>query len=455
VNLSQQAPAGRPVRRAGPALGNPANSKAVAPEKELAGTVHDPRQGQRWRLQRAAQHILSDTKPREGGLAFVYRVSMCQRGGTGQGARKINRNPEGTRAAYRNLQTCGSVWHCPICAPKIATGRCREMDSAIGQHGIDRRIYFITYTVQHDRDDSGSGQLGAQLGCLRKSLSRAKASRAWREVMTRAGSIGSIRALEITYGEMNGWHSHAHEIRFAEPGGLVVDREGKTVRWLSPLYALSRLWVRELIARNVAGLDPLDAPLDRRKKLRSLLVRGLTVQDGTYAARYVAEFGTAPEKGLWVSGELALSHIKTARRTGHCTPWGLLADALGGDARSRDLFREYAKELHGVPQLYWSRGLKAHFKIEDIEDDSLAAEPDKTCSQFVAIVDDEDWSRVLRYNARFELLRAAAIDGPLGVSAYLLDLKESERGGLSPPSFSGLFQRHPRDFFPDRFKVAA
>src|SRR5258708_19543213 len=98
----QNAPAGRPVRRAGPALGNPANSKAVAPEKELAGTVHDPRQGQRWRLQRAAQHILSDTKPREGRLAFVYRVSICQRGATRPGAPKLHRNPPVTTAPYPN-----------------------------------------------------------------------------------------------------------------------------------------------------------------------------------------------------------------------------------------------------------------------------------------------------------------------------------------------------------------
>ena len=206
--------------------------------------------------------------------------------------------------------------------------------------------------------------------------------------------------------------------------------------------------MRELIKRDVAGLDALDSPLERRKKLRSLLRRALTVQDGTYAARYVAEFGTAPEKGLWVSGELALSHIKTARRAGHCTPWALLADALEGDELSRDLFREYALALHGVPQLYWSRGLKARFKIEDVEDDFLAAEPEKACTLFVAnINDDEDWSRVLRYNARFELLRAAAVDGPLGVESYLRDLREAEAGGLSPPQFSGFFERSPRDLF--------
>jgi hypothetical protein len=339
------------------------------------------------------------------------------------------------------------VWHCPICAPKIAAGRVKEMNSAIGQHGIGSSVYFITYTVQHDRDSSGTGRLCFQLAALRNSLSRAKGGSAFRDVMTQCGSIGSIRAIEVTYGELNGWHSHAHEIRFAEPGALVRDREGQIVRWLSPMYQLRRVWVRELMKRNIAGLDPCDSPRTRRGKLRSLLAHALTVQDGTYAARYVAEFGTAPERGLWVSGELGLSHIKQTRRAGHCTPWGLLADALEGDKRSESLFREYGETFHGVPQLYWSRGLKEHFKIDDIEDDEIAAEPEKVCSVFVALVADDDWSRVLRYNARFELLRAAAIDGPLGVESYLSDLREAESSGSSPPGFSGEFRSLPAGCF--------
>ena len=436
-----QAPAGRPVRRIGPALGNPANSKAGHAGKGngLRGTVHDPAQGHRWKMQRAAAGILSERGPSG---HFRYRVAMCQRGMNGKGTILVHRNPDGTRAEYRNLQTCGSVWHCPICAPKIASTRCREMDSAAAQHGVGHRVYFLTYTLQHNRQTFGPGQLQAQLDVLRKALSRVKGSSAWRAVMDRNGSVGSIRALEVTYGEMNGWHTHAHEIRFAGEGGLVVDRAGKTVRWLSPLYALARLWCRELIKRDLAGLCVADTPAERRSKLRALLSRALTVQDGTYAAGYIAEFGRAPDAGLWVAGELALSHVKTARRAGHCSPWGLLADAMDGDGRSRELFREYATAFHGVPQLYWSRGLKAHFGIADLEDEALASDPDKACSLFVGLIPPSAWALVLRYNARFEILRAAAVDGPLGLESYLRDLAEAERSG-SPPRYSGVFQTRP------------
>jgi hypothetical protein len=437
--IAQQAPAGRPIRRGGPALSNPADSKAG--RAELRGTVHDPGQGHRWRMQRFAQDCLSHRTPAGG---FRYRVAMCQRGRTGRGTIALYRNAEGTKADYRNLQTCGSVWHCPICAPKIASTRVREMDTATCAHGSRRRVYFLTYTIQHDSRHAGPGQLADQLTMLRRSLSRVKGRADWRAIMGAAGSRGSIRALEVTYGEMNGWHSHAHEIRFADEGGLVLDREGRIVRWLSPLYALARLWCRELVKRDLAGLEVADSPAERRGKLRALLMRALTVQDGSYAAGYISEFGRAPEVGLWPAAELGLSHVKTARRAGHCSPWGLLADAMDGDGRSRDLFVEYATAFHGVPQLYWSRGLKKHFGIDDAEDDSLAADPDKGCTLFVALVCDSDWSLVLRYNARWELKRAAAIDGPLGVESYLNDLREAARGG-SPPRFSGVFQTHPQD----------
>ena len=109
------APAARPVRRAGPALGTHAKSA-------VRGTVHDDAIRRRWAMHRAAQGLLSDKRPAGGGdyLAFVYRLAMCQRGKTGRPGKRDNgkigiyRNEDGTRAEYQNLQTCGSVWHCPI-----------------------------------------------------------------------------------------------------------------------------------------------------------------------------------------------------------------------------------------------------------------------------------------------------------------------------------------------------
>jgi hypothetical protein len=403
-------------------------------------------------MQRAAQALLSERRqvgqmqPKaDAYFAFRYRVAMCQRGKIGEAGIELYGSEDGVQGEYRNLQTCGSVWHCPICAPKIAQRRCEEMDLALTRHVSDPAragaVFFLSFTMQHDRATAGAGYLEEQLATLRGAL-KAKGNEAWRAVLSRCGSIGSIRALEVTYGELNGWHSHAHELRFAERGAMVLDREHRPVRWLSPMYRLRTLWARELVKRGSAGLRASDTPLDRRAKLRALLDRCLTIQDGSYASSYVAEFGRSPENSWSLSAELALSHLKTARRSGHCDPWGLLADFAEGDARSGELFQEYGRAFHGVTQLYWSRGLKAHFGVEELQDAALAAVADKKCTRFLARVSDEEWSLVLRYNARFELLRAAVIYGPFGAAAYIAELRDAQKSG-SPPRFSGVFTASP------------
>ena len=368
-------------------------------------------------------------------FAYRYRVAMCHRGLTGQGPLTIKRSEDGTRAEFRNVQTCGSVWHCPVCAPKIAGTRADEINVAIAKHiHAGGSVYFLTLTIQHDRDAGGQGQLTAQLDKLAEALSYVKGTRAWREVLAAAGVVGSIRGLETTYGEMNGWHPHAHEIIFAQRDTFRVLRQ------------LRKLWARELIRRGLAGLGLVRSKSEKFGKLRALARRCCVLQHGQYASEYVAKYGKEPES--WgMASELTRSHLKVARRSGHCNPWGLLCDYLEGDKRSGELFREYAEAFHRKRQIYWSRGLKALFQIAELEDAELAAAPDKRCTLFVATVNDEQWSLVLRYNARFELLRAAAVDGPLGVSSYLADLRDAEASGSSPPRFSGAFLSHPMEVF--------
>jgi hypothetical protein len=310
------------------------------------------------------------------------------------------------------------------------------MDIAISKHlGSGGNVFFLTLTIQHTRVEGGAGQLEAQLDRLADALSSVKASRAWKDTMKAAGSVGSIRALEPTYGEINGWHPHTHEIVFAARGAMPM------------LSRLRKIWARALIARDLAGLGLVRSPIERRAKLRYLLTRCLTVQPGSYAAEYTAKYGREPEAGWSLSSEMTGSHMKTTRRAGHCNPWGLLIDYLEGDRRSGELWREYAIAFHGRRQLFWSKGLKRHFGLDEVSDEDFAAAPDKQCTQFVATVAEDDWRLVLRYNARFELLRAAAIDGPLGVEAYLSDLRDAARSG-SPPKYGGFFTSEPREVFP-------
>src|SRR5262245_12868228 len=81
----------------------------------------------RWRLKRLAERALKDRVPRIGRdgqevAHYKYRVCMCHRGTDGLPP-SIRRNKALTKARFTGLQTCGSVWHCPLCAAAIANER--------------------------------------------------------------------------------------------------------------------------------------------------------------------------------------------------------------------------------------------------------------------------------------------------------------------------------------------
>lgn len=96
----------------------------------------------RWRLQRAAQELLPDE-----------RVAFCKRRLQSPMVEVIY-TPEKQSAHYGGLMSCGSVWHCPICAAKISERRRVELEQAIvlckEMGGV---VYLATYTVAHSQHD--------------------------------------------------------------------------------------------------------------------------------------------------------------------------------------------------------------------------------------------------------------------------------------------------------------
>lgn len=420
----------------------------------VRGTVHDPGVRRRWRLLAAAGALLDDKVPRinrdgQEVAHYLYRVAMCYRALEG-GVVTIKRSLDCSRAEFSSVQTCGSQWHCPICAPKIAARRVMQINMGIKRwHDEGGGVYLATYTHHHDSDSSGQGQCRGAADRLAQALSYYKGKRPYRRFMEGHGGVGVVRSLESSYGEMNGFHHHTHEIVFAGRGLLVLDRQGVPVRWLSPLYRLRATWARVLVKFELAGLSMetnergervcVDYGVDKFRKLRHLLTRCLDARDGRYAAEYVAKLGKEPES--WgLASELAKSHLKVGqgrpdrpRRCGHASPWELLNDALDGDERSGVLWREWAVAFQGRARLYWSPGLLARFGIPDVSDIELARAPDSRCVQKVAELGPWEWKLVLSHNARFELLRAAAVDGELGVKRLLLQL------AAAPPAHGGDF----------------
>lgn len=407
----------------------PAEGKA-----ETAAGIHNPAARRRWQLQRHAAGLLADKTPAvdrygQDAVHFKYRVAMCHRGTDGN-APTIKRSPDRANARFTGLQTCGSVWHCPICAPKVAAARRDEMNEALAAwKKTGREVYFLTYTMQHDA--AGGGMDCAEtLKKMSAALSRFKGSRLYQSTIKAAGAVGAIRALEPTFGEMNGWHIHTHELLFAEAGHIEA------------LQGLADAWVKLLIKRGMAGLKASDTAEETQLKLDALRARAMTVQPGNKAADYVAKFGREPEtdRGSWgIASEMTRAHMKQGRaagtdgqpqRCGHVSPWGLLNDAMDGDYRSGRLFREYAEAFHGRRQLFWSPKLRAmFFGMVDRSDEDIAAADDKRCTEFVIEILPSQWAQVIAHEARFDVLRAAATGGAAAVAELLdeLDTRPASR----------------------------
>ena len=57
-------------------------------------------------------------------------------------------------ASYGGLQTCGSVWVCPVCGAKVVERRRGEIQQAMAQHrACGGEVHLLTLTAPHTRFD--------------------------------------------------------------------------------------------------------------------------------------------------------------------------------------------------------------------------------------------------------------------------------------------------------------
>ena len=346
----------------------------------------------RFQLQRAAQ-----------GLLPGQRVAHCHRSTMSSAGVSVFRSEQG--ASYGNLSTCGSVWHCPVCSAKITEVRRIELQNAINAWAKQGgEVYLMSLTFPH----LDHQLLEKNLGLFSEALKKFKNSRTYKNTMQAVVGAGSIRALEVTHGA-NGWHPHTHDLVFAGKG----QRQN--------LRDLEECWIETLIKTGLA----------ERSQYNDMKRAAFDVQNGDYAAEYVAKFGheaTNASKiitdNTWgASHEMTKAHAKVGKRLGGRTPFTLLADFIQGDQASGELFQEFGNHFKGKRQLFWSPKLRKALRLLDDEksDQDIAAEelPER---EFVTLLNHDDWKLVLSRNARFEVLRVAQDEGAEGVARLLDEL---------------------------------
>lgn len=183
----------------------------------------------RFYAQRLAAELLSDE-----------RVNDClRRVIPGKASVDVVRKCDHPAPFYRNLMTCNSVWHCPVCAAKITERRRVELSEVLAKTTLTPVL--ITYTFQHHMGMN----LDAIVTAMMKAFGRFKAGRSWQGITYGFQWAGSVRALEVTHGA-NGWHPHMHELVFLERG---LDEFGQARLW----QVLSERWIEVLAGQGLTA----------------------------------------------------------------------------------------------------------------------------------------------------------------------------------------------------------
>lgn len=329
----------------------------------------------------------------------LSRVRSCGRG-TRKDADvtvKVSTDDAGNRTAgFGGVQTCGSVWSCPPCAAKIASGRQQEIAGALEcWHKMGGRVALLTLTMRHRAGDS----LADLWAGLSKAWHKATSGATWLDDQQLAGSlvlgdrlrIPIIRVVEATVGD-NGWHLHVHALLML--GSHVTDSH------VSALGAsMFSRWQAALVKQG------LRSPSRRRGVDVKLLGRSSTDPLSKYFTKAVYS----------ASMEVARGDLKDTKH-GNRTPFGLLADVVavyrdGGSMPSRstagdeDLWAEWERASKGRRQITWSHGLRDLLTTEpELTDQELAdAEMD---GQVEAVIDRDTWGHIVTAEAQLPLLVA-------------------------------------------------
>jgi hypothetical protein len=304
-------------------------------------------------------------------------------------------SPSVEKAHYKNLQLCGSVWHCPVCAAKISERRREELSVATARwEAQGGSVLMLTFTFRHKRGDDLVSILDRFIDAQR----RFKAGAAWDRLRERYGWMESVRALEVTHGE-NGWHPHGHMLVFM---AWKLDRElleALTVdlkaRWQSCLegYGLDAEWEW--------GLDVKDRAAEVADYVAKM---GCSTLDD-----FVERYGRLPRGSHWTDAhEVAKSVVKKARTEAGRTPMQLLEDYGEGDAQAGVLWAEYSRVFKGRHQLEWSsREFKKQLVGSDKSDEELVNEPTEEAVLLVSLTFDQ-WKVIVGNDARAEALIVAS-----------------------------------------------
>lgn len=291
---------------------------------------------------RIHEYILQDQSSK---LLPSERVCNClKRRIDREKKRTVMFNESREKAHWGNLQRCGSIWSCPVCAKQITEKRRSELNILLDYWSKQdfSDVKLMTLTFSH----SQSEPLKVLLKKLQRAINRFFGHRKFKLLTSICKVEYKVRSLEVTYGS-NGWHPHFHVLLLSKD----VDNLAFSYR-----DDLAKLWI------DCCVMSGLSSPS---------MQHGLDIRDGSYAQEYIAKWG--------IDYEMTKGHVKRGRKSSQ-TPFDLLQSSIDDekyfDRFPSKLFQEFAIAMKGARQLVWSRGLKKLVGLQDTTDQDIVDDTD-------------------------------------------------------------------------------
>ncbi len=296
------------------------------------------------------------------------------------------------------LQTCGSIWACPICSYKIRVKRAAEIATAIARHRANGgTVLLLTLTTQHSVGES----LDDIWSAVQDTWQYITAHYRYRQMRDRLG-IGFVRTVEVTHG-VNGWHPHLHVLLFVD---TPVDPFDTPDEYREIAQVFHDLWVRRMETkhcrdvRSSVGVD-----------LRPVKDDGA---DGV--GIYCTKAGY----------EVALADGKAGRTSTSRHPFAIAYDACDtGDTADIKLFREWVRSSHGRRMWTWSQGLRQRLRLGvERTDEELAAEAEVAVER-ICTISPTLWKAIIATRIGLRSRFLATLDGGPGALMAGIELLAS------------------------------
>ena len=318
-----------------------------------------------------------------GDMAEAAKLHWCgTKVRSGSSVVAVERHPKGYAYAT-GLQTCGSVWACPICSFKIRMKRAAELAVAIATHQArGGTVLLLTLTTQHSFGES----LDEVWSAVQESWAYMTGHYRYRKLRDRLG-IGFVRAVEVMHG-YNGWHPHLHVLLFVD---TPVDPFDNRDDYVEIARTFHDLWVKRMAERHC-------------RDVRSSYGVDLQVVKGD-GAEGVGMYCT--KAGF----EVALADGKEGRTSTSRHPFAIAYDAVEtGDMADINLFREWVKGSHGRRMWSWSKGLRDKLGLgDDKTDEELASEAEESIEQ-ICTMSPKLWRQIVRTRIGLRALFLTVLD---------------------------------------------